>query len=156
MATGGIPEELARLLNGRPPVDATEQAFPFLTVDEAGFPHVALLSRAELAVSPDGTAVLAAVASKRTRANLERDRKAGLIAISGTAAHYAKFQVGGTLELGGVLGCWLELVEHKVDDIGVVMDPITFQTSAELAASEYWALSNRILEALSEAASRGR
>ena len=82
-----VPAGLARLLAGRPAIGAREQAFPFLTVDEGGFPHVALLSRAEVGVSPDGSEVLAVVAGRRTRANLERDRRAGLIAVGGTTAH---------------------------------------------------------------------
>jgi hypothetical protein len=31
-----VPADLARLLVGRPDVGVAEQAFPFLTVDEAG------------------------------------------------------------------------------------------------------------------------
>ena len=38
------------MLEGAPVVGAREQAFPFITVDAGGFPHPALLSRAELEV----------------------------------------------------------------------------------------------------------
>ena len=62
-----VPAALAGLLHGRPAVGAREQAFVFLTVDQAGFPYAALLSRAELAVSPDRREVLAAAGGVAAR-----------------------------------------------------------------------------------------
>jgi hypothetical protein len=143
-----LPEELARLLAGRPVPGGREQAFPFLTVDEAGYPHVALLSRAELGVGPAQATVLAVVASRRTRQNLARDRRASLIAISGTTAHYAKLRVVRTVEAGGLLGCELEVAEHKADSIGIPLSPVRFTATAELAAAENWELSEAVLRTL--------
>ena len=49
-----VPPELVAMLEGAPVVGAREQAFPFITVDAGGFPHPALLSRAEMEVGPAG------------------------------------------------------------------------------------------------------
>jgi len=143
-----VPEELAELLEGTPDVDAHEQAFPFLTVDEHGFPHVALLSRSELDVGPGRAEVLVAVGSPRTRANLRRDGRAGLVAVAGTVAHYAKLRVVRSIEVQGLLGCALAVVEHKGDSLGVPLEPIGFRTSAEIARLERWEVSARVLRAL--------
>ncbi|HWG02334.1 MAG TPA: hypothetical protein VG164_10890 [Trebonia sp.] len=125
-----VPAGLARLLAGRPDVGAAEQAFPLLTVDDAGFPHVALLSKAEIDVTPDGSAVLAVIASRRTRANLGRDGRAGLIAIGGTVAHYAKLSVVRAIDTPAALGCVLRVAEHKADSLGIPLSPIGFVTTA--------------------------
>ncbi|HKP99524.1 MAG TPA: hypothetical protein VJ735_04275 [Actinomycetes bacterium] len=143
-----IPGQLAELLAGTPGIGEHEQAFPFLTVDEAGFPHVALLSRNELDVSPDRSEILVALYSAHTRANLARDGRAGLIAVGGPVAHYAKLRVGRTLELHGLLGCALELVDLKEDSYGIPLEPIGFHTSEEVARLDRWDLSASVLKAL--------
>jgi len=143
-----LPDELARLLAGRPVPGQREQAFPFLTVDAAGYPHVALLSRAELDVGPAQASVLAVVASRRTRENLARDGRAGLIAIAGLTAHYAKLRVTRSVEAGDLLGCELELSEYKADSLGIPLSPAEFMASAELAALENWQRSEAVLRLL--------
>lgn len=140
-----VPAELAVLLAGRPQAGESEQAFPFLTVDEAGFPHVALLSRAEVDVMPDGSCVLAVLASRRTRANLTRSGRAGLIAISGTTAHYAKLRVLSVIETPAATGCVLQVIEYKADTLGIALSPINFLTSHELAGREDWEASGQLL-----------
>jgi hypothetical protein len=143
-----VPAALAGLLDGRPAVGAREQAFMFLTVDQAGFPHVALLSRAELAVSPDGREVLAVVAGRRTRANLERDGRAGLVAVEGTTAHYAKLRVVRTIDAGESIGCAMTLAGYQADTLGIPLSPVSFVTTAGLARLEDWAASDRLLRRL--------
>src|SRR5258708_5426608 len=133
-----VPGELARLLTGRPDIGAAEQAFPFLTVDEAGFPHAALLSRAEVDVTPDGSAALAVIASRRTRANITRDGHAGLIAVAGTTAHYVKLSVLRAIETPAAIGCVMRVTEHKADSLGIPLSPIRFVTTPEIAHLEDW------------------
>jgi hypothetical protein len=145
-----VPEELAALLAGWPEPGRAEQAFPFLTVDEAGFPHAALLSRAELDVSPDRSAVLAVVASTRTRANLERDGRATLIAVGGTTAHYAKLRVTRRITGGGALGCRLAVAGHKADSLGIPLSPAGFTATAEIGRLERWQDSRRLLASLND------
>jgi hypothetical protein len=143
-----VPGELARILRGRPEIGADEQAFPFLTVDEAGFPHVALLSRAEVDVSPDGGEILAVVASSRTRANLTRDGHAGLIVIAGTTAHYAKLRVRRSVTTPAATGYVLQLTEHKADTLGIPLSPVCFVPTDQIARLEDWAASERLLRRL--------
>jgi hypothetical protein len=143
-----VPDELARLLAGQPAVGTREQAFPFLTVDEGGFPHVALLSRAEIGVSPDGREVLAVVTSRHTRANLQRDRRAGLIAIGGTTAHYAKLYLVRSIQSGEALGCGMRVIELKADSLGIALSPISFGTITEIARLESWEASGQMLRRL--------
>lgn len=143
-----VPGELARLLAGRPDVGAAEQAFPFLTVDEAGFPHVALLSRAEVDVTQGGSEILAVVASSRTRANLTRDGRAGLIAVGGSVAHYAKLRLVRTIDAPAALGCALEVTEYKADSLGIPLSPMGFVTTPEIARLEDWEASEQLLRAL--------
>lgn len=143
--TGGVPEPLARMLHGRPAAGQREQAFPFLTVDGAGYPHVALLSRAELGVSRDGREVLAVIASTRTVANLGRDGRAGLIAVEGTTAHYAKLGVTRTIAGGAVTGYAMTVTEHKADSLGIALTPVTFTPTEELASLEHWDASDALL-----------
>lgn len=153
-----IPAELVGLLSGRPDVGRREQAFPFLTVDENGFPHVALLSRAEIEVSTDTAEILAVVTSVRTRANLRQDGRAGLIAVNGTVASYAKLRVARMLDAGNALGCALVITEYKADSLGIPMEPISFVTTAEIAQMESWDASERLLRELARPVrgSRGR
>lgn len=150
-----VPYDVVALLSGAPAIGETEQAFPFVTVDPAGFPHSALLSRAELDVSPLQHEVLAVVASPRTRANLERDGHALLIAVEGTTAHYMKLQVLRSFTDGELLACGFGVVEHKRDSIGIPLSPITYRTTAAVASDEKWESSARVLAALTRSGSDG-
>jgi hypothetical protein len=144
-----LPCQLVDLLGGQPGPDSTEQAFPFLTTDPEGFPHVALLSRAEIEVTPDHRRLVAAIASRRTAANLRRTSRATLIAIGGTTAHYLKLSVSHQYEEPGILGCELTPTDLVADSLGIALSPILFRTSAELSQTEQWARSARLLSLLS-------
>ena len=66
---------------------------PLCTVDEAGFPHVALLGVWEV-VAWDAATVRFAVAGRSgTAANLRRTGRATLIVLDGAGAHYVKLRV---------------------------------------------------------------
>ncbi|OMC39532.1 hypothetical protein A5742_04715 [Mycolicibacterium fortuitum] len=133
-----VPGEVAELLRGFPAVDVREQAFAFLTVDTGGYPHSALLSRTELEPSADDAVLFAVVASPRTRANLRRTGTAGLIAIDGTTCHHLKMRMTGSLADRGILGGVFTVVDHKRDDLGIPLQPMSFHTSTELAEREDW------------------
>ncbi|MGP4020622.1 hypothetical protein [Saccharopolyspora sp. 5N708] len=143
-----VPEDLAGLLRGWPRIHVDEQAFPLLTVDESGFPHVALLSRAELDVDADRGAILAVVASGQTRANIRRCGQATLIAVHGEVAHYAKLRTASTTDQDGLLGCVFRLVSHKRDSLGIPLAPIGFQPTAEIVEMEHWARTRNLLDRL--------
>jgi hypothetical protein len=133
-----VPEPVAELVKGRPEVNATEQALPFLTTDPAGFPHVALLSRTEVEVNADRSRLVAAVTSTRTTQNLLRTGRATLIAVGGTTAHYVKLRLVSHHEASRLLGCELAVVDAVADSLGIELSPIQFRTSADLARSEHW------------------
>ena len=118
-----VPSVVAEVLRGHPAVGSTEQAFPFLTVDPAGFPHVCLLSRAELDVVDDE--IRAVIASTRSAANLERSGLATLLAISGSTSHYLKLRMQRHRSAGGVLTAAFAVADHIVDSLGIPLTPIT-------------------------------
>lgn len=134
-----MPAELALLLETWPRPDRDEQAFPFVTVDENGFPHVMLLCTAELLATPDRTALLVALASRTARANLARNRMATLIAADGIAAHYTKLRVLDTEEHDGFAVFTCHVVEYKRDSLGIPLRPMDFHATREVAESERWA-----------------
>lgn len=143
-----VPEAVAELVRGQPQVGGDEQVFPLLTVDAAGFPHVALLSRAELDVDGAGARLLAAVAAVTTGRNLRRDRRAGLIAVEGTTAHELKLEVVELLEHDGMLGLAFAIVEHEADSLGIPLRPMRFPATDHVAVLERWDRSAALLARL--------
>lgn len=143
-----LPEAVVSLLRGFPEVDADEQAFPFVTVDEHGYPHSALLSRSELEPSARGQALLAVVAGARTRANLRRDGRAALIAVHGTVCHHVKLRLVRASDHGDLLGCVFEAVAHKPDSLGIPLRPLGFRTGPDIARRERWTQTAAILAEL--------
>jgi hypothetical protein len=133
-----VPEPVAALVRGRPQVGREEQVFPFLTVDDDGHPHVALLSRAELDTDATGDRLLAAVAATTTGRNLRRDGRAGLIAVEGTTAHELKLELVHVIEDEAMLGLAFEVVEHEADSLGIPLEPMRFHATDRVAALERW------------------
>jgi hypothetical protein len=134
-----VPSELALLLETWPRPDQDEQAFPFVTVDEDGFPHVMLLCTAELLATDDRGALLVAVASATARANLARQGIATLIAADGAAAHYAKLRVRETEEHDHFAVYTCQLAHYKRDSLGIPIRPMDFHATREIAENERWA-----------------
>jgi hypothetical protein len=134
-----VPSELALLLETWPRPDQDEQAFPFVTVDQDGFPHVMLLCTAELLATDDRGALLVAVASANARANLARNGIATLIAADGAAAHYAKLRVRDTEEHDHFTVYTCALAHYKRDSLGIPLRPMDFHATQEIAENERWA-----------------
>jgi hypothetical protein len=139
-----VPVELA-LLETWPRPDQDEQAFPFITVDEDGFPHVMLLCTAELLATDDRGAILVAVASANGRANLARRGVATLIAADGAAAHYAKLRVLHTEEHDHFTVYTCQLAHYKRDSLGIPLRPMDFHATEEVAKNERWAGTRKAL-----------
>jgi len=143
-----IPAEVVDHLAGSPTPGLPEAALPLLTVDEHGFPHVCLLSRAE--VEADAEELRAVIASRRTRANLERDGRACLVVVSGTTAHYLKVQLTRARDADGRLAAAFALVQHQPDSLGIPLEPIRYVPTDDLPDLERWDLSATALRDLRE------
>ena len=149
-----VPEDLAALLRPRIRTgpEVREQVFPFLTVDVHAFPHVTLLSRAELGVSDGDGAVLAVIGGTGARANLRRSRTATLVAVGGTVVHSAKVIARLLREEDGLLGAVLTVEHHKRDSLGIEIAPMAFPSTNEVAHLEHWDRHARVLAALAREA----
>lgn len=124
--------------------------FPWLTVDEAGFPHVCLLSRAELHTDPhDGQGrVHAVLAGPTTITNLRRDPRATLVVIDEQAAIYVKLSVEHTVADRDWLGVTCTIASVKRDALPVALRPPRYLPTNEVATSEDWPRAARLLDCL--------
>jgi hypothetical protein len=151
----GIPEAaLAILRTGPGPDEAFDQAIPLLTVDAAGFPHVALLSRGQLRPGRDPAELLAAVWGPGTRANLLARGRATVVLVSGQVAYYIKFTVASTVEHAQRLGVVLRMAGCSMDSAGVDLSPLGFRFSPELAEREGWEADAAVLDLLAHGSAR--
>jgi hypothetical protein len=144
-----VPSELALLLATWPRPDRDEQAFPFVTIDENGFPHVMLLCTAELLATDDREALLVAIASQTARANLARTPVATLIAADGAAAHYTKLRVHAAIAHDGFTVYTCHIAHHKRDSLGIPLRPMDFHATKEIADAERWTSTRAALTRLS-------
>jgi hypothetical protein len=143
-----VAPAVAALLAGTPEIGTQEQAFPFVTVDPEGFPHAALLSRMEVEVGAGNADLRAAVRSTQTRANLDRDGRAALIAVEGRTAHYVKLRLVRSRVVHDLLACVFVVVEHKADSLGIPLTPVTYEVTAAIARAERWDQTRDALAAL--------
>jgi hypothetical protein len=140
-----VPPEVMAALAGSPEVGAWEPMFPLLTMDEAGFPHVCLLSRAEL--HADASHVYAVLASPTTVSNLSRRPAATLMVIVDKSAYYLKLRVIHTQ--GSVLtGIVSEVISSLRDSLAIPLTPPRYLVASSLPAAEAWAQSAELLSRL--------
>jgi hypothetical protein len=145
----GIPGPALATLRAQPRSEEEfDQAIPLLTVDHAGFPHVALLSRNQLRPGHHDGELLASVRGPGTRANLLATRRATVILVAAQAAYYLKLSVVRTVEHAGRLGVMLRIAGCTTDSAGVQLSPLGFRRSAELAEREGWDADAEVLDVL--------
>ncbi len=145
----GIPGPALAILRAQPGPDGEfDQAIPLLTVDAAGFPHVALLSRNQLRPGRHPGELLASVWGPGTRTNLLATRRATVVLIAPHAAYYLKLSVVRTVEHVGRLGVMVRVAGCTTDSAGVDLSPLGFRRSAELAEREGWEADARVLDVL--------
>lgn len=145
----GIPGPALAILHAEPRPDGEfDQAIPLLTVDHAGFPHVALLSRNQLRPGCRDGEVLASVWGSRTKANLLATQRATVVLVAAQAAYYLKLSVVSTIEHSDRLGVVLRIVGCTIDSAGVDLSPLGFRRSAELAEREGWDADAVVLDLL--------
>lgn len=145
--TEAVPVAVVDALSGYPEVGVAEVMMPLLTVDSDGYPHVCLLSRAEL--DADVARVFAVVTSPTTRANILRDRRATLVVFTESAAYYCKLDGESVQDDGVTLWGTFEPASTKVDgDASFAMAPPRYLPTDAIATSEDWARSRSLLEEL--------
>jgi hypothetical protein len=146
-----IPGPALAILRAQPrPNGEFDQAIPLLTVDNAGFPHVALLSCGQLRPGRHDDQLLASVWGPGTRANLLATRRATVVLIAARTAYYLKLSVVRTVEHAGRLGVILRVAGCTTDSAGVDLSPLGFRRSAELAEREGWDADAQVFSVLEE------
>ena len=142
-----IPKSIVDALIGYPEVGVSDAMIPLLTVDEAGYPHICLLSRAELDAGTNH--IYAVVASRVSKSNILRDRRATLIVFTVGAAYYAKLDAALIKEEGHLLGIVFTLHSIKKDgDDSFHMEAPRYLPTNEIALMEHWARSRSFLREL--------
>lgn len=140
-----VPADVVAAVSGRPVSGEWEAILPLLTVDDNGYPHVCLLSRAEVAA--DRQHVYAVIASPTTIANLQRCGRATLVVFGDTAATYTKLVVNSAQTSGRWLLVAFDVTTVKRDSIDIPLRPPTCRVNDDVAARENWARSAALLAA---------
>jgi hypothetical protein len=140
-----VPPEVLAALAGSPEVGAWEPMFPLLTVDESGFPHVCLLSRAELV--SDLHHFYAVLASPTTVTNLSRRPAATLMVIVDDCAYYLKL---GVIHASGsgLMAVVFEVTSSVSDSLAIPLMPPRYLVTSSLPVAESWAKSAELLSRL--------
>ena len=134
---GPIPTSIVDALIGYPEVGVPDVIIPLLTVDESGYPHVCLLSRAEL--DADTNYIYAVVASPVSKSNIFRDRRATLVVFTARSAYYSKLDADLIKEDGQLLGIVFSLHSMKQDgDESFHMEAPHYLPTDEIATMEHW------------------
>lgn len=142
-----IPTSIVEALIGYPEVGVSDVIIPLITVDEAGYPHVCLLSRAEL--NADTNHIYAVVASTVSRANIWRDRRATLIIFTVRTAYYCKLDAAVLRDDGDLLGVVFTILLIKEDgDESFHMEAPRYLPTDAIASKEHWARSRSLLHEL--------
>lgn len=141
-----VPVEVLEALAGRPMVGEWDVMLPLLTVDDGGFPHVCLLSRAEL--DADDQHVYAVLASPTTIANVRRDGRATLVVVGEDAAVYCKLRAALSTDDWDWLGVTFAVESVKRDGIGIPLRAPKYLAAESVQVNENWARSAKLLNEL--------
>ena len=133
-----LPAELAELLDGTHVGERTDQVFELLTVSDAGWPHIALLSVGEVVTLDEDTLGLALWPTSTTSDNLRRSGRGVLQLYHDGAAYRVRLAVralGDEEAPGGRLALFAAKVERVVRD-AVNYARLSSGPTIELADSE--------------------
>lgn len=148
MSVETVPAQVRAAVAGQPAAGAWESMYPLLTVDADGYPHVCLLSRAELAA--DHHRVHAALASRTTIDNLTRRPRATLVVVGERAATYLKLQAVRTEPDERWLGVTFEVASVKHDALDTPLRPPAYEVRTHIALDEDWTRATRLLARLAD------
>jgi len=124
------------------------QGFPFLTVDDAGAPHCALVSSTEVRVADDGTELHVVLGGRRSRTYLEARGRATLLVVEGTTLHTCKLSLVVGREHDGAFAAALRLDDHAADSLGIPLVPLGFTPPPDIASLERWDRTVAALDAI--------
>jgi hypothetical protein len=146
-----VPEAVREILRREAAGEgAFGQVYVLMTVDPAGYPHVALLTGDQMREGPGGDELRAVVWGARTRAHLIDSGRATLLVADYRFAHYLKLAVVDSVEQVGRLGVVLRLTDCAHDTAGVDLVPMAFRWSVQLAAREGWERDAAMLDLLAQ------
>jgi len=143
-----VPEAVAAALTTPVEVGVPTQMFPFLTVDDAGAPHCAVVSSTEVAVADDGTELFVVLGGRRSRSYLEASGRATLLAVEGTTLHTLKLTLVASREHDGVFAAALQVADHQADSLGIALVPLGFTPPPDIAERERWDVTVAALAAI--------
>lgn len=143
-----VPPEVAAVLAEPVVVGEPAQAFPFLTVDDAGVPHCAVVSSTEVRVADDGAELFVVLGGRRSRAHLEARGRATLLVVEGTTLHTCKLSLVAGHEHDGAFAAALHLDDHSADSLGIPLVPLGFTPPPDIASLERWDVTVAALAAI--------
>jgi hypothetical protein len=111
-----LPPDLLDRLSGRDLRPHAAKVIPLLTVDERGWPHVALLSYLEVAAKDARHLRLATFQDSTTSANMRRSGKATLVIVDQRVACYIKVTVAELAPAMQTAG-WNAAFDCRVDQV---------------------------------------
>jgi hypothetical protein len=143
-------------VRGVPEPGTWDPIFTLFTVDDDGFPHPFLLSRASLDATGNTLRVVLASAS-RTVGYLRRRPRAALVFIDGEISYSCECEASGFRDTGrGLTGVAMTVLAVRQDTLGIPLRPASFWVTEAIAAREAWARSAALLaEMAADAASPG-
>jgi hypothetical protein len=90
----------------------------------------------------------AALYARRTGENLQRERRATLVAVDEDEILSFRLATHRTLRLDGLLAVRFDVIGVETDALGVELRPPAFVPTAELARHEHWDATRRALDTL--------
>jgi hypothetical protein len=116
-----LPQPVQTLLDGTDLVGRVGLTFLLVTTDEAGWPHVAMLSVGELLATTPSTVRTALWLSSSSSKNLEREGRALVAFVSNNAGYYVRVRADreADLDLGahGRLAAFVLRVQEVREDV---------------------------------------
>ncbi len=137
-----LTEELFHRLKGEAMASKTDKAIVIVTVDEAGWPHPAMLSYYEVVAKDRATIDLAIGKTSVTAKNLRRAGKIALLITDSDVNYYVKGsarELRDSMQDAPFMSLFRVAVEHLLEDLdpdGVITSGVTFQRSEKKEVGE--------------------
>lgn len=139
-----IPDSVIQAVSGRPVVGEWEPIFQLLTTDEAGWPRICLLSRAETVVRAGSLVVV--VSSSSVKANLQRDGRGTLCVYTSDSLVHCVADFSQTAEKDSWARYDGTMRALRIDSLNIPLSPPRFLATAEIGALENWEACAELLE----------